>query len=106
MTAAAEPVVTDRPERQQFEITVDGARAGLAAYRTAPGRITFTHTEIDDAYEGRGLGSALVRAVLDAARERGLAVRPMCPFVRSYIAGHPDYLDLVAEDERARYDLV
>ena len=102
---SAEPVVTDVPERHRFEIVVDGERAGLAGYRTAPGRITFTHTEIDDAFEGRGLGSTLVRAALDTARERGLAVRPECPFVRSYIARHPDYVDLVPEDERERFAL-
>ena len=102
---SAEPVVTDVPERHRFEIVVDGERAGLAGYRAAPGRITFTHTEIDDAFEGRGLGSTLVRAALDTARERGLAVRPECPFVRSYIARHPDYVDLVPEDERERFAL-
>jgi uncharacterized protein len=105
MSAAVEPVVTDVPERHRFEITGDGTRAGLVAYRTAPGRITFTHTEIGDAFEGRGLGSTLIRAALDAARERGLAVRPVCPFVRSYIARHPDYVDLVPAEERERFEL-
>jgi predicted GNAT family acetyltransferase len=66
----------------------------------------FTHTDIDDAFEGRGLGSTLVRAALDTARERGLAVRPDCPFVRAYVAKHPDeYLDLVPEELRPRLDL-
>jgi len=66
----------------------------------------FTHTEIDDASEGRGLGSTLVRAALDDARRRGLSVRPDCPFVRAYVARHPDdYLDLVPEELRARLDL-
>jgi predicted GNAT family acetyltransferase len=65
----------------------------------------FVHTEIDDAFEGRGLGSILVRAALDAARSRGLAVRPDCPFVRGYIARHPEYLDLVPADLRPRVGL-
>ena len=65
----------------------------------------FTHTEIDDAFEGRGLGSILIRAALDAARGRGLAVRPDCPFVRGYIARHSEYLDLVPVDLRARLGL-
>jgi uncharacterized protein len=101
------PTVLDVAESSRFEIHVDGRLAGLAQYRMKdPGLIVFTHTEIDDAYEGRGLGSTLVRAALDASRDRGLAVRPDCPFVRAYIARHPDaYLDLVPEELRARLDL-
>ena len=88
--AITEPTVLDVAERSRFEIHVDGRLAGFAQYRMKdPGLIVFTHTEIDDAYEGRGLGSILVRAALDAARGRGLAVRPDCPFVRAYIARHP-----------------
>jgi predicted GNAT family acetyltransferase len=89
------PQVHDVPDRNRFEIHVDGRRAGLVAYRLAPGVITFTHTEIDDAYGGQGLGGVLVRAALDAARDRGLAVLPQCPFVRGWIAKHADYADLV-----------
>ena len=102
----SEPVIKDRPELEYYEIIVDGKRAGLAAYEPAGNVIAFTHTEIDDAYEGRGLGSVLVRAALDSARGRGLSVRPDCPFVRAYIARHPDdYLALVPEELRPRLGL-
>ena len=49
---------------------------------------------------GQGLGGVLVRAALDRARERGLAVLPQCPFVRGWIAKHPDYADLVRSRAR------
>ncbi len=49
--------------------------------------------------------STLVRAALDTTRTRGLAVRPDCPFVRAYVARHPEYLDLVPEDLRPRLGL-
>ena len=103
----AEPTVADAPERSRFEIHVDGEKAGFAAYRMEDPRLmVLTHTEIDDAYEGRGLGSVLVRAALDSARGRGLSVRPDCPFVRAYIARHPDdYLALVPEELRPRLGL-
>ncbi len=97
--------MVDRPEKHRFEILADGAVAGFAAYRLREGEVTFTHTEVDGAYEGKGLGSILVRHALDAARERGLAVRPACPFVRDWIARHADYVDLVPAAERERYDL-
>lgn len=97
--------VVDRPEKHRFEILADGAVAGFAAYRLREGEITFTHTEVDGAYEGKGLGSVLVRHALDAARERGLAVLPACPFVRAWIARHEDYADLVPVADRERYGL-
>jgi predicted GNAT family acetyltransferase len=88
--------VSDAPERSRFEITVDGELAGFVLYRLGPGRITFVHTEIDEAYEGKGLGGKLARAALDTARARSLTVRPNCPFIKGWIAKHPDYADLVA----------
>ena len=103
--SSTDPVVVEVADRHRFEIRVDGRRAGLVAYRLDPGEITFTHTEIDDAFGCQGLGGVLVRTALDTARSRGLAVLPSCPFVRSWIARHEDYLDLVPADRRGEFDL-
>jgi len=67
--------------------------------------IAFTHTEIDARFEGQGVGSGLVRAALSEARASGLAVHPFCPFVRGYIARHPEDVELVPADLRAHFDL-
>jgi predicted GNAT family acetyltransferase len=91
----SEAVVRDRPELEYYQISVDGRRAGLAAYELDGQVITFTHTEVDDAYEGQGLGSQLARYALDDARARGLQVRPLCPFIKTWIRRHEDYQDLV-----------
>jgi predicted GNAT family acetyltransferase len=88
--------VTDNPERSRFEAHVDGELAGFAAYRTADDLITFTHTEVSDDFEGRGVGSALARGALDAVRADGTRkVLPRCSFIRGWIEKHPDYQDLV-----------
>jgi uncharacterized protein len=106
MIVCMSTAVRDNAELHRYEISVDGELAGFAVYHDHAGRRTFTHTEIDDAYEGHGLGSTLVRHVLDEARERGFEVIPVCPFVRAYIAGHLDeYVDLVPEPMRAKFDL-
>lgn len=98
--------VRDNPDASRFEIHVDGALAGFAVYRRPDeATIAFTHTEIDDAYEGQGLAKVLATEALGAARGAGLAVLPFCPFFRGYIAKHPEYVDLVPEAERARFDL-
>lgn len=78
-----------------YEITQDGTHVGLAAYTLHDGVATFTHTEVDTAFEGQGLGSVLVREALEDVRRRGLRVRPLCSFVRAWVDRHPDFQDLV-----------
>jgi uncharacterized protein len=97
-------VVDDR-EAERFVISVDGETAGFAQYRDRGRAIAFVHTEIDDRFEGQGLGGRLVSAALDDVRSRGLAVLPFCPFVRGYIARHREYLDLVPATQRAQLGL-
>lgn len=88
--------VRDVPERHRFEIDQNGQPAGFVRYRLGEGEITFVHTEVDPAFEGKGLAGQLVKAALDDARGRGLRVIPQCPYVRSYIDRHPEYADLAA----------
>jgi predicted GNAT family acetyltransferase len=97
-----EPQVTENPGRSRFEITVDGEPAGFAEYHRYRDQLALIHTEIDPRFEGRGLGGVLARGSLDAARAQGLAVLPFCAFIRGWIGKHPEYTDLVPENERAR----
>jgi predicted GNAT family acetyltransferase len=46
---------------------------------------------VQDEYEGRGFGTHLAQAALDDARERGLEVDPLCPFVAHFMRLHPEY---------------
>jgi predicted GNAT family acetyltransferase len=88
--------VTDNPDESRFEARVEGALAGFAEYRLREGVIVFTHTEVDSAFEGRGVGSALARQALDAVRDAGeRRVVPTCPFIKSWIEKHPDYQPLL-----------
>jgi predicted GNAT family acetyltransferase len=101
----SEQAVRDNAEAQRFEIWVAGELAGFARYQRMGDDLAITHTEIDDRFEGQGLGSALARSVLDSLREAGTKVLPYCPFVRGYIDRHPEYLDLVPADLRDRFQL-
>ena len=86
--SAAQITVADNADGERYEIRVDGKLAGFVKYRLRPGSIELIHTEINDEFEGRGLGSRLISFALDDARERGLAVLPFCPFVNDYIQRH------------------
>ena len=97
--------VVDVPERGRFEVRIGDRVVGLASYHVENGLMTLPHTEVDPSMGGRGLGKALVSAVLDAARERGLHVLPYCSFVRHYIQQHPETLDLVTDDDKPHFGL-
>jgi hypothetical protein len=98
--------VRDNPALNRYEIYSDDQRVGLSEYKLHGSVLTLLHTEVDPAFGGRGLGKRLVEGALADARQRGLAVRPMCPYVRKVIADNlQTYLDLVPESERARFEL-
>lgn len=96
--------VVDNAAAGQFELSVDGHTA-FAAYQLVGRSIVFTHTEVPPALQGRGVGSALARGALDAARARGAEVVPLCPFIASFIRAHHEYLNLVSERNRQRLRL-
>lgn len=87
--------VFDNPDEGRYEAWLDGEPAGLIAYEAHDGWLMADHTEVFEAFEGKGVGSRLAKVVLDDVRARGLHVNPMCPFLSGYIARHPEYRDLV-----------
>jgi len=92
----SETTVADAPDQSRYEARVDGKLAGFAAYTRRGTDVVFTHTQVDDDFEGRGVGSRLVRSALDDVRARGLLATPLCPFVAAFIADHQEYADLTA----------
>jgi uncharacterized protein len=88
--------VADNPQAQRYELTAEGQPIGRVTYKIESGVIALLHAEVDPAHERQGWGARLVAGALDDARERGLKVRPVCPFVVAYMASHPDVQDLLA----------
>ena len=87
--------IRDNPDERRYELYVDGALAGFAAYRVRDGLTVITHSEVDNAYRGKGLGSVLAGQTLDQLRAQGARVIPSCPFFAKYVAEHPEYNDLI-----------
>jgi uncharacterized protein len=83
-------------DENRFQIEAE-SRLAVLEYKLNADTIVFTHTGVPDELGGRGLGSKLVRAGLDYAREQGLRVHPLCSFVASYIEKKPEYQDLVKD---------
>jgi predicted GNAT family acetyltransferase len=101
------PAVTDNPSASRYELHVGGELAGFVEYRLGQHDtvISLVHTEIEPAFQGKGLATHLARYSLDDARKRGLRVLPSCPYISSWIKKRPDYTDLVPQDRRADFGL-
>ena len=104
MTAAT-LTVRDDPERKRFEIDLGDGSLAIAEYTLPAGKIMFTHTEVPEAHEGKGVGTVLIRFALDAARERGLKVIPICPFFAAYMQKNADVQDLLDPAWRIKFGL-
>lgn len=84
----------DNEDEKQYEFHIEDNIAKIE-YVKQPGKIYLTHTEVPESLEGKGIGSALVRQVLEDIREKGLILVSLCPFVAAYIRRHPEYNSLV-----------
>ncbi|GAA1971675.1 GNAT family N-acetyltransferase [Amycolatopsis minnesotensis] len=74
----------------RYEISVDGELAGFTAYRDHGAQRVFHHTEIGDAFGGRGLSTELVARALADTRDAGKRIVGVCPFVAAYLRKHPE----------------
>ncbi len=97
--------VSDNPAANRFEARIDGALAGFVDYELTDDEVAFTHTIVDPAFGGRGVGSALARHALDQVRDGGLRKAvPICPFIKAWIDRNPEYLAVTASDHPSLAD--
>ncbi|MDB5931486.1 MAG: N-acetyltransferase [Polaromonas sp.] len=82
--------------RSRYEAFVDAQPAGICQYEAQAEQVRFTHTLVEPAFEGEGVGSALARFALEDSRARGKKVVPACGFIRDYIGRHAEFADLLA----------
>jgi predicted GNAT family acetyltransferase len=87
--------VTDNLFEGRYEALLDGDIVGTAEYELSDDLMILIHTDVEPTHQDQGIGGTLARFVVNDARRRGLRVRPVCPFLRSWIDRHPDYADLV-----------
>lgn len=93
--AQGQPEVRHNDAEHRYEVLVDGALAGLTAYTDSDGRRIFFHTEVDDAYAGRGLAAVLVSTALAETKAAGLRIVPVCPYVAKYVTRHHEVDDVL-----------
>ncbi len=86
--------ITNNPDESRFEAEV-GEHLAIISYSQNEERIAFIHTDVPQEISGHGVAGKMAKFALDFAREEGLRVIPICPFVSGYIKRHPEYQDLV-----------
>lgn len=89
-------------DRTRYELLVDGKLA-VCEYNRLANAVMFTHTEVPEALEGRGVGSALARGALDDVRSQELQVIPLCPFIATFMRRHEEYQDLLSPVSRSQF---
>jgi hypothetical protein len=93
-------------ELNRFEIYSDEEPAGYAEFKIENQIISYTQTEINPKFGGKGLGSQLIKEALDETLEQDLEVAPYCSFVSAFIKKNSSkYLRLVPESKRASFNL-
>ncbi|GAA1765625.1 GNAT family N-acetyltransferase [Pseudarthrobacter sulfonivorans] len=87
--------ISNNPDRERFEVRDTGKVVGKAWYKAYDGEVPsqriFYHTTVTEEYEGQGLAGRLAQVALDETVAAGLRIVPVCPFIKSYIARHPEY---------------
>jgi len=88
--------ITDNPEKKRFELAVNDQQAILEYVRQDPHTVALTHTEVPPQLEGQGVGSRLVKGVLEHLDANGQMMVPLCGFVQAYLKRHPEWNRLVS----------
>lgn len=87
--------VKNNEQSNQFEADLDGKTALVAYRKEADGALNLHHTEVPPEFEGKGVGSRLVKQTLDQIKAANQKIVPSCPFVAAYIERHSEYESLV-----------
>jgi predicted GNAT family acetyltransferase len=83
--------VSDNASLQRFELPLPGDELARIDYRRTGDVLWLDHAEVPPAFEGRGVGSQLVRGALELVRARGERVVPVCGFVAAWMRRHPEF---------------
>ncbi|MFT0850808.1 GNAT family N-acetyltransferase [Achromobacter sp. F4_2707] len=88
--------IKHNPAEKRFQWLEDGQLCVLD-YELHDGVMVVTHTGVPAAVGGRGIAADLAKAAMEAAREQGWKVRPLCSYVEAWMRRQKgQYDDLLA----------
>ena len=86
----------DNGKKGHFYIEAEGREAAGMYYVWAGEKMIIEHTDVDDAYGGRGLGKQLLVAAVKYARDNNIKIIPLCPFAKAMFDKTPEYRDVLS----------
>ena len=91
-------VIQNNTEKNgHFEALYNGYHAGLMTYTWAGNdKFIIDHTEVEEAYNGMGVGKKMVDAAVEFARKQQIKIIPLCPFANATFRKHEDLQDVLA----------
>jgi len=82
-------------QKGAFFIDENGEWIAELTYVNNNGIMTIDHTEIDEKLRGEGIGEDMVRAAVEYARDNGLKIKAVCPYVKKVIDRTPEFQDVL-----------
>lgn len=80
-----------------FEALFRGKHAGLMTYTWAgTDKFIIDHTEVEEAFGGKGIGKEMLLAAVDFARKTNVKIIPLCPFAKATFQKNADLQDVLA----------
>ena len=87
----------------RFELTVDGFTAFID-FRESGTDLALIHTESPEELAGRGVAAALVEKTLIYLEQHNYSLLPYCPYVFAFIKKNREWLRVVREDFKDRFN--
>jgi len=73
-------------------------RAGMMSYSIAgPDLIIIDHTDVEPAYNSRGIGKHMLYKIVEMAREKNIKIIPLCPFAAKMFEKLDDIKDVLKQ---------
>lgn len=81
-----------------FIATENDAEAGVMTYTPAGSdKFIIDHTEVNNAFAGKGVGKKLVMAAVQYARENNLKIVPLCTYAKSVFDKDKEIHDVLSQ---------
>jgi predicted GNAT family acetyltransferase len=75
-------------------VELDGDVAEMTYSRASAQLIIVDHTDVPEAFKGKGVGAALAKTAIETARKEGFKIMPLCPFLRAQFERRPEWSDV------------
>jgi predicted GNAT family acetyltransferase len=83
-------------KKGSFFIIVDKKRIAEMVYVMAgPKKMIIEHTEVNESFQGQGMGLQLLEKLVEFVRKEEIKVIPLCPFAKAQFKKREDLRDVL-----------